>query len=297
MHVLNTLIRFDWAMKSILRDKNNFDILEGFLTSLLGYDIIVENILESESNQDGEKLKFNRVDILVKDSQDDRFIIEIQNETESDYLERLLFGTCKTIVENLKLGDSYSSIKKVISISILYFNLGSGRDYLYHGKTEFRGVHTGELLEVRHRTEIKDEDNRTIRKMVTKKDMYPEYYLIEVERFEDTINEDIDEWIYFFKNGEIKDDFRSKNIQAAKKKLDILKMNVAQRKAYEHYLDSLASEKSVLESARDEGWDKGWVDGHAKGRKETAKKMKEKGYPIQDISDMTGLPPGEIKKL
>ena len=92
-------MRFDWAMKSILRDKANFDILEGFLSALLKKDITVERILESESNQEDEKQKFNRVDILVCDKDDEHFIIEVQAETESDYLERLLYGTCKTVVE------------------------------------------------------------------------------------------------------------------------------------------------------------------------------------------------------
>jgi len=34
------LIRFDWAMKTLLRDKANFDILEGFLGALLNDDNI-----------------------------------------------------------------------------------------------------------------------------------------------------------------------------------------------------------------------------------------------------------------
>ena len=28
------LIRFDWAIKTVLRDKANFDVLEGFLSAL-----------------------------------------------------------------------------------------------------------------------------------------------------------------------------------------------------------------------------------------------------------------------
>ena len=151
------LIRFDWAMKNILRDKANFDILEGFLTSLLKKEIIVEQILESESNQEMEKQKFNRVDILVRDKDNEHIIIEVQAETESDYLERLLFGTCKTVVDNLQMGEPYKEIKKVISISIMYFNLGTGEDYLYHGRTEFKGVHTGETLVVRQVKNITDE--------------------------------------------------------------------------------------------------------------------------------------------
>ena len=227
------LIRFDWAMKNILRDKANFDILEGFLTSLLKKEIIVEQILESESNQEMEKQKFNRVDILVRDKDNEHIIIEVQAETESDYLERLLFGTCKTVVENLQMGEPYKEIKKVISISIMYFNLGTGEDYLYHGRTEFKGVHTGETLVVRQVKNITDENNRAVRTVEVKPNIYPEYYLIELERFKDVVKEDVDEWVYFFKHEKIEDSFRSKNIQKARGKLNLLKMSMEERKAYE----------------------------------------------------------------
>ena len=40
------LVRFDWAIRYILRDKSNFDILEGFLTALLNEDI-KERIIET----------------------------------------------------------------------------------------------------------------------------------------------------------------------------------------------------------------------------------------------------------
>ena len=50
-------IRFDWAAKKLLRDKANFDILEGFLSELLKQDIRIKGLLESESNQDYENDK------------------------------------------------------------------------------------------------------------------------------------------------------------------------------------------------------------------------------------------------
>ena len=48
----NQIIRFDWAMKRLLRNKANFSVLEGLLTTLLGEKIIIRRLLESESNQD-----------------------------------------------------------------------------------------------------------------------------------------------------------------------------------------------------------------------------------------------------
>ena len=293
----NKLMRFDWAMKSILRDKANFDILEGFLSALLKKDITVERILESESNQEEEKQKFNRVDILVCDKNDEHFIIEVQAETESDYLERLLYGTCKTVVDNLNLGEPFKNIKKVVSISIMYFNLGIGNDYLYHGSTQFKGVHTGETLEVRHIKEITDENNRAVRVLELKPNMYPEYYLIEVERFKDVIKEDVDEWVYFFKNEEIKDDFKSRNIQEARKKLLLLKMTPEERRAYEKYVINLVSERDAIETATAKGLMEGEIKGKIEGKIEIAQNMLEKKMDMSLIREITGLTKEEIDKL
>ena len=47
-------IRFDWAMKRLLRNKANFAVLEGFLTTLLNEKIVIQKLLESEGNQEDE---------------------------------------------------------------------------------------------------------------------------------------------------------------------------------------------------------------------------------------------------
>ena len=59
------LIRFDWAIKKLLRSKANFGILEGFLSVLLKTQIKIHKILESEGNKETVTDKFNRLDILV----------------------------------------------------------------------------------------------------------------------------------------------------------------------------------------------------------------------------------------
>ena len=98
---MKNLIRFDWAVKRLLRNKTNFGILEGFLSELIGEDIKIESILESESNQGNKYEKFNKVDLLVKNSKEELIIIEVQNNQEHDYLLRMLFGTSKLIIENI----------------------------------------------------------------------------------------------------------------------------------------------------------------------------------------------------
>ncbi|MDH3347253.1 MAG: Rpn family recombination-promoting nuclease/putative transposase [Desulfobulbaceae bacterium] len=76
------LISFDWALKKLLRSKVNFAILEGFLSELLKENITIIEILESESNQEDRFDKFNRVDLKVRNDQDEIIIIEVQYERE-----------------------------------------------------------------------------------------------------------------------------------------------------------------------------------------------------------------------
>ena len=94
-------IRFDWAIKRLLRQKANFGVLEGFLTVFLNEKIKVLEILESEGNQAAEDDKFNRVDIKAKNSKGEIIIVEVQNTSELYYLERVLYGVAKAITEHI----------------------------------------------------------------------------------------------------------------------------------------------------------------------------------------------------
>ncbi|WP_446009660.1 PD-(D/E)XK nuclease family transposase [Candidatus Electrothrix sp.] len=295
MNKPRTLVSFDWAMKNILRDKANYDVLEGFLSTLLEQDIRILSLLESESNQEDQSDKFNRVDLSVEDEAGDIYVIEVQAGWERYYLQRLLYGSSKLIVDHLKLGDSFAKVKKVISVSILYFLLGEGEnDYIYKGSTDFYGLNTREKLR------LKPRKRRAVvgRELDMGRNVFPEYYLIETERFHDIINSGIDEWVYFFKNSEVRPDFHSKNIQAAAEKLDLLNMSEQERRAYEKYLISRASEKDMIESAYDEGIEKGIERGVEKGRAEVALNMLRTGMLTTDqIAEVTGLSAEEMRKL
>lgn len=173
---MSSYIRFDWAMKRLLRDKGNFAVLEGLITTLLGEEITIKTLLESESNQESEYDKYNRVDILGEDSKGRLILFEIQNNNEYAYFQRMLFGVSKLVTEYLNRGQGYESIRKVYSINIVYFSLGSGTDIVYHGKTEFRGIHNNELLR------LSPFQQQTF-KVSEVSNLYPEYY-IACERFQ-----------------------------------------------------------------------------------------------------------------
>jgi predicted transposase/invertase (TIGR01784 family) len=293
MGTSNKLIRFDWFIKKMLRDKSNFKVLEGFLSALLKKNIVILNILESEGNQDSDKSKFNRVDILVEDENKEKIIVEIQNERESDYLERILFGSSKVIVDYFKLGDKYKEISKVISVSILYFNLGLGNDYIYYGTTEFYGMHTKERLKVKNKIATIDEGGSEKTTYEEKKNIFPEYYLINVEKFKDMVKEDIDEWVYMLKNSEIKREFKSKYIKEAELQLNLTKLDSEDRRAYEKHLEALAIERDIMTTAKEEGIE----IGEDRRAIKIAVKMLSRGDITQDIIDVTELSEEKILEL
>ncbi len=263
-------IRFDWAIKRLLRQKANFDVLDGFLTVFLNQKVKVIEILERESNQQDATDKFNRVDIKAKDEKGDIIIVEVQNTTELYYLERILYGVAKAITEHIDLGNSYKEVKKIYSISILYFDLGKGSDYLYVGQNNFVGVHTKDQLQVNAK-----EKGTIVKKSPS--DIFPEYILVRVNEFNKVAVTPLEEWIEYLKNGEIRPDTQAPGLQEARKKLQYYSMNDADRLAYDKHIDSVMIQNDVLESARDEGLAQGMAQGMAQGIEKGIAQGIEKG--------------------
>ena len=283
------LVRFDWFIKYMFRDKSDFDILEGFLSELLKEDIKILNILESESNQSKKKDKFNRVDIMIKNSKDEHIIVEVQNNEEY-YLQRILYGTSKTIVENMSKGQAYAMVKKVISVSVVYFKVGQGEDYIYHGVTRFRGIHKDDEL-------VLSDEQKLLFDKQKPQDLYPEYYLIKAGDFnENNINDTLDEWVYFLKMGRVQDNFKAKGLDKAKKKLDIAKLSPRNRAIYERETKHLNSEASWAETQNAKE-----MFALLKGKKSmaenVARSMKADNEPIEKIMKYSGLSREDIELL
>ena len=288
------VIRFDWAIKKLLRDKANFVILEGFLFVVLNQDVRIIEILESESNQETENDKFNKVDLLVKNQAGELIIIEVQNNKEYDYFQRMLYGTSRVITEHLNKGESYSKVKKVYAITVAYFDLGQGTDYVYYGKTEFTGIHSNERLELSEKQVQLFEKN-------TIQEIYPEYYIIKADKFDSSkISDKLDEWIYFLKNSEIPDSFTAPGLKEAKETLAEIKMTESERIAYEKFnkrLRDIASENFTKQADINFALEEKYEQGKLNEKIEIAKKSIEKGLDDQTISIITGLEIEIIKQL
>ena len=310
-------IRFDWAIKKLLRNKANFEILEGFFSELLMEDIFVQEILESESNKEVQEDKFNRVDILVKNHKGELMLIEVQNENENDYFHRMNYGQAKLISEHLFEGNKYAEIKKVYSINIVYFDLGQGSDYIYIGETVFRGMHDHDVLKL-------SEKQKELYSLEKPSDIFATYYLLRLKNFDGEPEDTLDEWVYFLKNSRIKDDFKAKGLQKAKEAMRLDDLSPEEREAYENYIKIQRIRLGEIDTAWEGGKDEAKKEflaliteaktreEEAKAREEEAQKQKEAlkntlkntilhlqslGMDLGQIEGITGKTGEEIREI
>jgi predicted transposase/invertase (TIGR01784 family) len=296
--MMRPLVSFDWAIKRLLRQKANFGILEGFLTVLLKEDIKIQSIGESESNAQSRESKINKVDILCETTDKKVVLIELQYNSENDYFHRMYFGTSKAIIDRMTEGYTYDKIAKVISINIVYFDLGQGEDYVYYGSTEFRGIHHNDTLRLSgHQSKLYH--------MESPKEVFAEYYIIKVNKFNDVAKDSLDEWIYYFKNNKLPTTYTAPGLDSVSSKLKYDDMSPQSKIDYDAHQKEMAITYGVIETAKFEGREEGRQEGRQEGEAiGAAQKTKEvvinsyrKGIATSIIAAITELSENEVIQI
>jgi hypothetical protein len=187
------------------------------------------------------------------------------------------------ISEYIHEGQRYGNIKKAYSINLLYFRLGQGQDYIY----EYQGSFIG-----RKKKDLLNPTNYQKKKYAiqTVADIFPQYYILRVGSFKaEKPVEPIDEWFYFLKNSEIKDSFKAKGMERAKTVLDVERMSIADRRAYQRHIENRRMEHSVLETAEEKGARRKTIEFATESLKE--------GFPIAAVAKITKLSLEEVTLL
>ena len=262
---------------------------------------MIGQLLESESNQEDEFDKYNRVDLLALDSKGELILIEVQNNNEYAYFQRMLFGVSKLVTEYINRGEGYENVRKVYSVNIVYFSLGHGKDIVYHGKTEFRGIHENDILEL-------TPFQRQTFKVDAVSQLYPEYYILKVNDFNKVAKTPLEEWIYYLNTGEIPETAHAPGLAEVRERLKVDGMTKGEREAYYRHLDNIVILRNNIYTERAEGRAEGRMEGRAEGRMEgraegehakaleIAHRLKAMGLSVDVIIGATGLSAEEIEK-
>ena len=246
--------------------------------------------METERNMDDDICERFRVNLLVENSEGEHILVEIQNNNEYTYYQRILFGLSQKLTEYINRGEGYDKVRKVYSVNIVYFSLGNGKDIVYHGKTEFRGIHEGDILE------LTPFQKQTF-SVDTVSQLYPEYYILKVNDFNQVAKSPLEEWIHYLNTGDIPDSATAPGLEEVREHLKIDRMTKDELKAYYRHLDNIVILRDNIYTERAEGRAEGRAAGREEERLTNARKMKAEGLDCELISKITGLTVEEIAAL
>ena len=276
------IISFDWALKYTLRDKANFDVLEGLFSTILDRPVKIDDLLESESNQGAPDERLIRLDLKARLGNGELALIEFQYKPEHHFFRRLLFYTSKTLVEHVKSGSHYEELPKVYTISVCDFRLGRGDDYVYHGRQKFVGLHSQQELRL-NSSEAKRMSLRVI------EDIFPEYILISLGNFPDKVQTQLDEWLYTLKTGLVEESFSAPGLGQAAERLDLLKLNSEDRKRYEDFAFNQRIAINQTRAEVDDARNEGRAEGRTMRDYELILQAHQQGRSTAEISQFLGI--------
>ena len=115
----------DWGFKYIFGREENKDLLMGFLNVLLESEVAIRDLRYLNTELLGYRPELKRcvVDVLATDEEGNRYLIEMQNATDHDIRQRLVYYACRLVDQ---MGEhsqdwEYGQIKRVYAICLMNF--------------------------------------------------------------------------------------------------------------------------------------------------------------------------------
>jgi len=286
----------DMGFKRIFGQEVNKNLLIDFLNDLLEGEKRIINITFLDKEQLGTTADDRSCiyDIYCENENGERFIVEIQNRGHRNFKERAIYYLSRAIANQGQKGPSWMfDLKAVYGVFFMNFHLDGRRQARFRTDVSLRDMRTNEPFSDKMRFIFLD--------------------LPAFTKDEETCETDFERWIYVLKNMEIlqRMPFKARKsvFEELEKIADISALSKEDQEKYEHiikvYRDNLVTEQWAIE----QGFKKGHEKGHEKGLQEgiqigreeglldAARGMKAKGYPLEDIAQITGLSPKEIQAL
>ena len=304
----------DLAFKKIFGSEKSGEILADFLNGVM--ELPEEKRIEVATIIDPYQIpakvltdKLSIVDVKCKDAEGRIYIVEMQLLSKDAFLSRVVYNVSKSYAGQLKISVPYSTLKEVIGVAIVNFEL-------FHELP-------GQYLSCHRLVEEKTKQN--LMKQIR-------FHFLEIPKFHKKLEElesNVDKWIYFLKHAEnmeaIPRELEGNLMEQAFQIAERAKMTDEEESRYEaletDYRDRLSemelSKKEGIEEGmekgmkkgREEGIEEGMEKGMKKGRKEgleegiekgvkkTARKMLENEMEISMIARITGLSVEEIEEM
>ena len=293
----------DYVFKRIFGQEENKQALKDFLESILDEEILKIEIKNPEIPKNFYDSKYGVLDLKVTLNDKSIVDVEMQMKNEHNIEQRDTFYLASNYVNEIKEGEPYTNCKKSIVINILNFMYYKRNEYHSVARMIFEEPKEEERVEMGY----KEED-----RYMTK---YLEVHIIELPKFKiknPKMHTKLEEWLWLFigSDEKVKEaSKKNKEIEKIKRKLASMSLSPEERNNYEYRLRAIRDEADAIEyktkQAKEEGIKEGLEQGIEQGIErgieqtnlDNARKMKEKGFSIKDIQDITGLSEEEIKEL
>ena len=270
----------DYIFKKIFSKKGNESILKDFLISVLNIPIQkVETRAEVSLERQLEENKLGRLDILAKLDDSTIVNIEVQILNKYNFIDRTMYYWSGNYYNELRAGEDYKEVKKVIAINILDYEIFE--EGPYH-----------EIARIR-----RDYKN----KILTDK---MELHFIQIPKF---LKENrgtktkLEQWMQFISQKDEKEVElamkENEEIKKANEEYEYLTGDEAERRLALLREEAIRDEKTMLKGSREEGIEIGRKEGKKENKIEIAKNMLKERMDIRTISRLTNLTIEEIENL
>lgn len=268
--------------------EKNKDILIHFLNDILGFtgSAAIHNVEFLSTIQDPEiaAKKQSIVDVLCKDSEGSRYIIQLQSTKTKGFEKRAQYYAAKAYSSQADQGDKYNNIKEIIFIAI-------ADCIIFPNEVDYKSKHI-----------IQDEKTN-------EHDLKHFYFMfIELPKFtktkQDQLKNIVEKWCFFFRYAaetkkEDLDEIVGSDVIIKRAYDEMNRYNWSEDEFhfYEHAQKCLLDKIAALAEKFDEGVKVGRHEGEQHVKVTVAKNMLKCGMAIDFIANTTGLPQDEIVQL
>ncbi len=278
----------DYVFKRVFAKDENNSMLKDFLEAILNRKIDKVEVKNPEIPKNLADERMGVLDLKLEVDGNEILDVEMQMRDEHNMRQRSVFYLSKLVADQLKSGQKYIELKRVIVINLLNFNLLERNSYYSIAKMKFD--ENKEKYKVDMGYEKEDEIATDIIEM----------QFIELPKFlkkNPECKTKLEQWLWLLtgrKEEKIKMAMEeNEEIKKAIEELEKLSLDPNEKELYEYRERALRDYISEM----DYSINKGKEEGAREAQIEIARKMLKRHVPIKEIIEITGLNEKQIKDI
>lgn len=281
----------DIVFKRVFSKEENKDLLQSLLEAILGTKIKSIEVKNPELPPDLSDVKAGTLDLKVEINNDTIIDVEMQVENENNIDNRQTRYLVTMSNDELKKGETYDEVRKIITISLLKFNYFKRNSFLNISHMKFEKNKPEMFVDMGYKRE---------EEILTDK---LEIITIELPKFKKQnpgIESELHQWLWLILGEEEKIKMATKNNKKIKKAVEIIdtmSMDPNEWELYRSRQMAIQNYNISMRNSEKKGEERGRKIGEKLGKKKIAKKLLSKGMSLEEVIEITDLTEDEINLI